>query len=120
MHAYLGGVSNQLGCPSLVVGGTEDHAHLLIRLSRTISISDLIKEIKRASSHWIKQREPRQHHFAWQAGYGVFSANSYDLEAIRLYIATQQRHHRKLSFQDELRGLLRKHKIEWDERYLWD
>jgi putative transposase len=120
MHSILGGISRRLNCPSIIAGGIDDHIHHLIRLSRTITQADWIKEIKRASSLWIKQREPRLCKFSWQAGYGMFSVNPSDLDSVRRYIASQEEHHRKISFQDEFRMLLRQHGLEWDERYVWD
>ena len=120
MHAYLGEVSRRLGCPSIIAGGTEDHIHQLIRLNRTISQADWIKEIKRASSLWIKRCDPRLRNFAWQAGYGFFSVSAANLDALRRYIATQDDYHRKMSFQDEFRVMLKDHGLEWDERYVWD
>jgi len=121
MHACLGGISKRLDCPPLIVGGIDDHVHLLVRFGRTITQADWIKEIKRVSSLWIKERAPDDcNDFAWQAGYGVFSVSRSRLDAVHGYIATQDRHHRKTSFEDELRGLLRKHEMAWDERYVWD
>jgi putative transposase len=120
MHAFLGGASNSLDCPSIIVGGTDDHIHQLIRLGRTITQADWIKEVKRSSSLWIKQNGPRLVNFAWQAGYGFFSVNPMELDALRQYIATQEEHHRKISFQDEFRMMLKQHGLEWDERYVWD
>ena len=120
MHAFLGGVSKQLDCPPILAGGVEDHIHLLARFGRTITQADWVKEVKRVSSQWIKQRDQAQHDFAWQAGYGVFSVSPSNLEAVRKYIENQEEHHRHVTFQDEFRELLRKHGIEWDERYVWD
>jgi putative transposase len=120
MHAYLGGVSKKLDCFPLIVGGTEDHAHLLCRLARIISQADWVKEIKRVSSIWIKKREPALAAFAWQGGYGAFSVSASAIDKTREYIAGQQEHHKKLTFQDEYRTFLRKHGMEWDERYVWE
>jgi putative transposase len=120
LHAFLGGVSRRLDCPSIIAGGTDDHIHQLIRLGRTIAQADWIKEIKRTSSLWVKQREPRLCSFAWQAGYGFFSVSPSDLDAVRQYIASQEENHRKVSFQDEFRTMLKEHGLEWDERYVWD
>jgi len=92
LHSYLGGVSKQLDCPPLLVGGVEDHIHLLARFGRTLTQAEWVKELKRVSN----------------------------LEQVKLYIAGQEEHHRKIGFQDELRALLRKHEIEWDEKYVWD
>ena len=119
-HAYLGGISKQLDCPPLVVGGVADHVHLLARFGRTITQADWIKELKRVSSTWVKERDPRSQDYAWQAGYGVFSVSASRLDAVRDYIIGQEVHHRKSTFQDEFRALLRKHGVEWDERYVWD
>ena len=120
MHAYLGGISKKLDCPPAIVGGTEDHVHLLCRLGRTISLSNWVKEIKRVSSIWIKERDPQLEKFAWQAGYGAFSVSSSNVETVHRYIAEQEEHHRKVSFQDEYRTFLQKHDLKWEERYLWD
>jgi len=120
MHAFLGGISKQLDCPSIIVGGTDDHVHHLFMLSRTITQADWFKETKRVSSLWIKEREPRLRKFAWQAGYGAFSVSASDIDAVRQYIANQAEHHRKITFQDEFRNMLKEHGLEWDERYVWD
>jgi REP element-mobilizing transposase RayT len=120
MHNYLGGISKNLGCPTIIVGGTDDHIHLLGRQARTISLADWIKELKRGSSLWIKTKDRTLECFEWQAGYGAFSVSQSQSGRVERYIAGQQEHHRKLSFQDEFRELLRKHNIGFDERYVWD
>jgi len=120
MHAYLGGVSNNLGVPALLIGGTDDHVHALCRLGRSITLADWVKELKRASSLWIKKRASDRHDFAWQSGYGMFSVSASNIEAVKTYIADQVVHHRKQTFQEEFRLLLKKHGITWDERYLWE
>jgi putative transposase len=117
VHAFLGGVSKKLECPALTINGVEDHVHMLVRMSRTISVADWIKEVKRVSSIFAKERMGG---FAWQAGYGAFSVDPMSLERVRAYIGNQEEHHRKVSFQDEFRRLLTEHGIEWDERYVWD
>ena len=120
LHAYLGGISKKLDCPPFIVGGVEDHAHLLGRMGRTISLADWVKELKRVSNLWLKERGPEFASFEWQRGYGAFSVSQSNLEVVKHYIATQEEHHRQMSFQDELRALLQKHELEWDERYVWD
>lgn len=119
-HAFLGGVSKQLECPPVIVGGVEDHVHLLARFGRGVTQSDWVKELKRVSSRWIKERDGRMAGFAWQGGYGVFSVSASVLETVEQYIARQEEHHRKVSFQDEFRAFLRKHRVEWDEQHVWD
>ena len=120
LHKYLGGTCNNLDCPVLRVGGAADHVHVLCRLGRTITVADLVKELKRDSSQCLKTRSPELQDFYWQNGYGAFSVSPAHVEALREYIANQEEHHRSESFQDELRRLLKKYGLEWDERYVWD
>jgi REP element-mobilizing transposase RayT len=118
LHAYLAGTANELGCHAIKVGGVADHVHILFALAKTLSLSKAVEEIKKSSSKWMKENGvPR---FYWQNGYGAFSVSADDEEAVAWYVANQEDHHRETSFQDEFRGLLRTHRIEWDERYVWD
>jgi putative transposase len=119
-HQYLAGISKQLDCDPVLVGGVEDHVHMLCRLERTISQSEWIKEVKRVSSGWLKEQAAGLKTFEWQGGYADFSVSVSNVDRVRRYIEMQEAHHRKLSFQDELRLLLKKHQIKWDEKYLWD
>ena len=107
-------------CPTLVVGGTEDHVHALFVLSRKHSIANIVKEIKRTSSAWIKTVERRYSKFRWQAGYGAFSVSQSHVDQVQRYIVNQEQHHRRKTFQDEFRAFLSKYEIEYDERYVWD
>lgn len=120
LHAYLGGVSKSLECPPLLVGGVEDHVHLLCRFGRTITQAEWVKELKRVSNVWLKDQGPDYAEFEWQGGYADFSVSHSNLEQVNQYIAGQDEHHRKITFQDELRALLRRHEMEFDERYVWD
>jgi putative transposase len=117
MHAYLASVSKQLDCPAIEIGGHIDHIHALVRFCRTRTIADWVKETKRISSSFAKQRQPE---FAWQSGYGVFSVDPSTLDRVIAYIRNQEEHHRKVLFQDELRQLMTEHGIEWNENYVWD
>ena len=120
LHAYLGVISKNLGCAPLCVGGVEDHVHILARLSRTITQADWIKELKRASSVWINAQPMQLEKFSWQSGYACFSVSASNLDAVTSYVANQQIHHHKVSFQDELRVILKKHGESWDEQYVWN
>jgi len=120
LHAYMGGISKQLDCPPIQIGGTEDHVHLLSRFGRKITQAEWVKEIKRISNRWLKNQGTEYAHFEWQGGYADFSVSQSNLEEVKRYIANQQEHHRKMSFQDEVRELFRKHEQEWDEKYVWD
>jgi putative transposase len=120
MHSWLGSASGEIGCSAILTGGVEDHVHLLARHGRNISQADWVKEIKRTSSVWIKERGVGLEDFAWQTGYALFSVSASNLEMVREYVARQEEHHMRRGFQDELRTLLRKHGESWDERYVWD
>jgi REP element-mobilizing transposase RayT len=120
LHEYIGGICRNLECPPLCVGGVEDHVHILARLGRTIAPASWVKEVKRSSNQWLKQQGSAYADFQWQAGYAVFSVSQSNVPAVSQYIARQPEHHRSMSFQDELRTLLSKHQIEFDERYVWD
>ena len=120
LHNYIGGILNQLDCQPVIVGGVEDHVHLLCALSRTCQASEMIKEVKRGSSLWLKSKNPNLHDFSWQSGYGIFSVSFSQIESVRNYIARQEDHHRKVSFQDEFLELLRRYEIDFDEKYVWD
>ncbi len=116
----LGGSANNLGCQSIIVGGTADHVHILFQLGRTISVASAIGKIKSTSSLWINQSRKIQIPFNWQAGYGAFSVSQSSVESVRDYIGRQLEHHAKHSFQDEFREWLRRYEMKWDERYVWD
>ncbi len=120
MHAYLGGTCKQLDCPVLIVGGVADHIHILCSLSRNYSIAKVVGEMKRSSSKWIKTKGAALGKFSWQNGYGAFSVSQSQVDSVRKYIASQEQHHHKRTFQAEYRDFLKKYEIEYDERYVWD
>jgi len=120
LHAYLATVVRNAGCECLRVGGTADHVHLAVRLSRTLALADLVEEVKTSSSKWLKPQTVELGVFAWQRGYGVFSTGPTDLDALLAYIDGQADHHRTRTFQDEYRAFLTKYGIAYDERYVWD
>jgi REP element-mobilizing transposase RayT len=93
---------------------------MLSTLSRTGNAADMVKEAKRGSSLWLKTKSPDLRDFAWQNGYGIFSVGFSQVETVRQYIAGQEIHHRKVSFQDEYREFLKRYEIEFDERFVWD
>jgi putative transposase len=120
MHAYLGGTFNELGCQVLTVGGTADHVHILCVLSRTHPIADVVGELKKNSSKWVKTKGAMLEKFAWQNGYGIFSVSEREVPRVRKYIARQQEHHQRKSFEGEYRECLRRHNLSYDERFVWD
>ena len=120
LHAYLATVARNADCECYRVGGVADHVHLAIRISRTITMAQLVEELKTSSSKWLKTQSPTLARFAWQRGYGAFSVGPSDLEALRNYIDTQEEHHRTHTFQEEYRAFLKRYGVEFDERYVWD
>jgi REP element-mobilizing transposase RayT len=120
MHAYLSHVLRAHDCETRIVGGVEDHIHALFALSRTHAIANVIKEVKRTSSGWIKQRSRKFSRFYWQAGYAAFSVSQSNLDTVVTYIENQQQHHKRITFQDEYRTFLKAHAVDYDERYIWD
>ena len=119
LHKYLAAVSAVLSCPVVTVGGVEDHVHILARQARTVTLAGWVRELKRTTSLWVKKAPGGPAVFRWQAGYGAFSVSQSQSTAVERYIARQEVHHRRLGFQDELRALLDRHQIAYDERYLW-
>jgi REP element-mobilizing transposase RayT len=119
LFPYLGGIARQFGSRCLAVNGTEDHVHLLVSLAKTIALSDLVREIKKGSSAWMREKWATPQRFRWQEGYGAFSVSRSNVPAVERYIASQKAHHRRVSFEDEYLALLTKNGVEFDERYLW-
>jgi len=120
MHAYLAEMLRKHGCETLIVGGVEDHTHSLFALSRTHAIANVVKEVKRTSSGWIKETSRRMSKFHWQGGYAAFSVSQSNLVDVIRYIENQEEHHKRVTFQDEYRAFLNAYGIEFDERYVWD
>jgi len=120
MSAYLAGILRANDCVCIQVGGTADHVHLLFGMARTITLAVLVERLKTGSTRWMRERHPANAWFRWQAGYGAFSVSQREVASAARYVASQQEHHRKATFQDEFLALLRKHGVEHDERYVWD
>ena len=104
----------------MIVGGVEDHVHILCSLGRQATVADLVRELKRDSSKWIKSKGHQYAGFHWQNGYGAFSVSPSHVWSLQRYIANQEEHHRQESFQDEFRRLLTKYGVAYDERYVSD
>ncbi|MDZ4819404.1 MAG: IS200/IS605 family transposase [Planctomycetota bacterium] len=119
-EAYLAGICREQGSPAVQIGAVVDHVHILCRLGKAISVADLIRELKRDSSKWMKTQGSTLSEFHWQGGYGAFSISPGHVLKLQHYIANQEEHHRAESFQDEFRRLCKKYGVEIDERYVWD
>ena len=120
LHAYLAAVLQNLGCAPVLINSMEDHVHLLFDLSRTVSVSDAVEDLKKSSSKWIKTQGVEFATFAWQPGYGAFAVSVSNVNSVREYIANQREHHRKRTFAEEYQRFLERHGIEFDPRYMWD
>jgi len=117
---FMGGIARENRMKALVIGGVEDHVHLLLSLPSTLAIAKAIQLIKGGSSRWVHDTFPKLHDFAWQEGYGAFSIGISQVARTIGYIESQVKHHRKRTFQEEFLEFLKKHGIEYDERYIWD
>ncbi|MBP89441.1 MAG: transposase [Planctomycetaceae bacterium] len=119
-YAYQAGIFREWESPALVIGSMEDHVHALFSLSKNHALKRIVEEVKKGSSKWMKAEGSKNSEFYWQSGYAGFSVSQSNVPEVRRYIENQEEHHRKMSFQDELRALLKRHGIEYDERYVWD
>jgi len=116
---FLGGIARQNKMKAIEIGGVEEHVHILLSLPSTMAISKALQLMKGGSSKWIHENFPEHRLFAWQEEYGAFSVSVSQLDKTIEYIKGQEEHHRKMTFQEEFLALLKKHRIEYDERYLW-
>jgi REP element-mobilizing transposase RayT len=116
---YMGGIARENHMKALSVGGMLDHAHMLLKLSATMSVAKGVQLIKTVSSKWIHEHIEALRNFAWQEGYGAFTVAASDLDDVIAYIERQEEHHRLRTFQEEYIAFLKENKIEYDERYVW-
>ena len=120
LFEYIGGIFRAEKSRLVAAGGMPDHVHLLASLSKELAVSDAMRIVKANSSGWIHDQFPDKRHFGWQAGYGAFAVSYSNLESVKQYIARQAEHHRVKTFQEEFIEFLKRHDIEYDERYLWE
>lgn len=118
LFAYLGGIIREMQGTALIINGTADHVHMLIRIRPVHATAEIARVVKTNSSRWV--REKWNVRFAWQTGYGAFSVSESNVAAVSRYIATQEEHHRKRTFQEEYLAFLKKNNVPYDERYVWD
>src|SRR5262245_25058838 len=119
LFAYQAGIFKEWDSPAIIIGGVEDHVHALFALSKNHPLIKIVEEVKKGSSKWMKTATGNAD-FYWQNGYAAFSVSKSNEPAVYQYIQTQEEHHRKMSYQDELRELLKRHQVAFDERYVWD
>ena len=118
LHAYLGGAAKTLDVVPEAIGGVADHVHLLLGIRATHTLADVIRDLKRTSSAWIHETIG-EGQFEWQDGYGAFTVSASLLQTVKDYIARQEEHHRKKTFQEEYLEFLKLSGVKYDERYLW-
>ena len=118
LFAYLGGIIREMRGTALIVNGTMDHVHMLVRTRPAQSPAEIACIVKANSSRWVHEKWDSK--FAWQTGYGVFSVSESNVAAVTKYIAGQEEHHKKHSFQEEFLAFLKKNHVAYDERYIWD
>ena len=116
---YMGGILRNHSSRLVAAGGMPDHVHWVVSLGRTVSVAEVIRLVKANSSGWMHD-ELAMKDFQWQTGYGAFAVSVSKLDAVKSYVANQEQHHRRQSFQEEFLELLRRHDLEWDERYVWN
>jgi putative transposase len=117
-HAYLAAILQDLQCPALIVGGVADHVHILCQLAKTQSVSVVMEHLKTSSSKWLKTQGIRTS--SWQRGYGAFSVSQSNVASVVSYIEKQEEHHRTVTFEEEFRLFLKRYRVAFDERYVWD
>jgi putative transposase len=119
LYAYMGGICRNRGSALLAAGGTANHVHLLVSLAKTIALADLLMDVKKDSSKWIKTRGASFADFQWQEGYGAFTIGESQVDDLKGYIARQKERHRTATFEEEFVAFLKKYNVPYDERYVW-
>ena len=120
VHGYLASVIRDLESPWVVVGGIADHVHILFDMGKMVAPVKFVEQAKRESSKFIKTLGRDYAKFYWQRGYGMFSVSPNDRDEAERYVRNQEQHHRRLTFHDEYRAMLRHYGVDYDEQYVWD
>jgi REP element-mobilizing transposase RayT len=120
LFPYMGGIVRKLDGVAILINGVVDHVHLLVSLPATLALSEFVSKLKSNSSRWVHETFPEHRLFAWQTGYSVFSVSASQKQSVLAYIAGQEEHHRKVSYKEEVIAFLKKHEIEYDERYVFE
>ena len=118
--AYMGGIIRELEGKAVTINGTSDHVHLLVWMPPALSIAETLRVLKTNSSRWVNRELGRKPSFAWQIGYGAFSVSHSNVPTVVRYIRAQEKHHRRVSFQEEFAAFLKRNDIRYDERYIWE
>jgi REP-associated tyrosine transposase len=119
LHKYIGGIVRNLEGDLLEANGDLDHRHLLVLLKPKFALSDVVRDIKANSSGWLNEKTKSLHKFGWQDGFAAFTVSESQAPRVRTYIRNQKSHHKRKDYKTELLELLRRNRVEFDERYLW-
>jgi REP element-mobilizing transposase RayT len=117
---YLGGIIKELRASPLAINAVADHIHILIRMPSDVAPADMMRVVKANSSRWVHEQWPARESFGWQIGYGAFSVSESNADQVKEYIARQEEHHRRMTFQEEFVAFLKRHQIQYDPRYVWE
>ena len=120
LQRYIAGIIGNLDSRCIAVNGTENHVRTLVSVGKTMAISNLVREVKKGSTSWLRRHEAVTRDFSWQDGYGRFSVGRSELPAVCCYIAALKEHHRRVTYVEEFVSLLDEHGVAYDARYLWD
>ncbi len=120
LYKYITGIVTNKGRKLLAIGGMPDHVHLFVGMKPDLSVSELIRDVKRSSSLFINEKQWFRGHFSWQEGFGAFSYSRDDLDRIVNYVLNQEEHHRRRTFREEYLALLKASEVDYDEKYLFD
>ncbi len=120
LYKYITGIIQNKGQKMLAINGMPDHIHILVGMKPSCNLSDLVREIKKASNGFINDKKFCQYKFEWQEGYGAFSYSHSALDSVIEYIFNQKKHHQKKSFRNEYIDFLKKFEVEFKEEYLFD
>lgn len=120
LHKYITGIIQEKGQKLIAINGMPDHLHIFIGLKPSCCISDLVREIKKASNKWIKENKLTTYKFEWQEGFGAFSYSESCIDNVYNYILNQKNHHKKTRFKDEYYKLLKEFSVEYEDQYLFN
>ncbi len=121
LHAYMASILKKSGCSAIIINSVPDHVHLLFRLSKKIALTTVIEQVKKGSSKWMKAQPVITNQFYWQRGYGAFSVSESNVDTVSKYIANQKKHHKKLSYKEEVELFMKRYKVEqYNPKYFWE
>ena len=120
LYAYMASIVKDNDSIPILINGDKEHVHILCIMSKNISLAGLLEEVKGQSSRWVKKRYENYIHFKWQGGYAGFSVSKSLVEKTKKYIREQKKHHRKISFKEELLEFLKAYDIDYNSHYLWE